>query len=381
MGAGDDDHRPEPVHPMPLPDPYAEIRLVALRSLRGANFWSRRPVTRLDVAIGAYDDIHSAGVPGFTDALIAAMPGLWEHRCSVGERGGFVTRLRQGTYAPHVAEHVGLELQSMIGHDVGYGRARGGDRPGEYTVVFEHRHAEVGLRAAALALDVVQKAFAGELHSVDFAVAELRALAEAPDTPALAQRVLCGITGGGGRAAVRAEMLARGVDGGALIVDVAPSYLLNAGVPYARSEIAVILDADVRDVPDRYRQEGRDAQLVSVLADAVAPDGIVVLPAGEREVQEAARRAGCRVALFSTGDAVPADDAREAHAVATVRDGRILVQSAGGASDSGAMVEGVDPRAQVAAALAVRSLDEVIAAEGEGRWSGSRGTEAARAAR
>ncbi|HEU0298325.1 MAG TPA: hypothetical protein VFR37_02700 [Longimicrobium sp.] len=371
---------PEPVRPMPLPDPYAEIRLVALRSLRGANFWSRRPVTRLDVAVGAYDDIHSADVPGFTDALVQAMPGLWEHRCSIGERGGFVTRLRRGTYAPHIAEHVGLELQSMLGHDVGYGRARGGDRPGEYTVVFEHLHAEVGLRAAALALDVVQKAFAGELRGVELAVGELRALGETPDVPALTRRVLCGITGGGDRAAVRAEMLRRGVDDGELVVDVAPPHLLNEGVPYARSEIAVILDSDVQDVPERYRQEERNLQLVSVLADAVRPDGIVVLPGSEWEVQEMARRAGCRVAVFSTADASPARDTRLAHSVATVRGGRILIETAGEAVDGGAMAKGVDPRAQVAAALAVHSLVELGAAERGEAWSGSPGTDAAHAA-
>ncbi|HEX2187869.1 MAG TPA: hypothetical protein VHG51_03175, partial [Longimicrobiaceae bacterium] len=115
---------------MPLPDPFSEIRLVALRSIRGASFWSRRPVTRLDLVPGEYDEISSAQVPGFTEALLEALPGLWEHRCSVGERGGFVTRLRGGTYAPHVVEHVGLALQNLAGHDVGYGRARGGDRPG-----------------------------------------------------------------------------------------------------------------------------------------------------------------------------------------------------------------------------------------------------------
>ena len=82
---------------MPHPDPYTEIRLVGLRTLRGANYWSSRPVTRLDVAVGEYDEIHSADVPGFTEALIRALPGLWEHRCSIGERGGFVTRLRRVT--------------------------------------------------------------------------------------------------------------------------------------------------------------------------------------------------------------------------------------------------------------------------------------------
>ncbi|HEU0051896.1 MAG TPA: hypothetical protein VFQ39_01920 [Longimicrobium sp.] len=351
---------------MSRPDPYSEIRLVSLRSLRGANFWSSRPVTRLDVAVGAFDDISSARAPGLTDALLAVMPGLWEHRCSIGERGGFVTRLRRGTYAPHIAEHVGLELQSMIGHDVGYGRARGGDRPGEYTVVFEHLHAEVGLRAAALALETVQRAFAGELETIDHALAELEALARTPDVPALTQHVLCGITGGGDRAGVRDEMARRGVSATELVVDVAPSYLLNAGLPYARSEIAVILDAEVTDVPDRYREEGRDRRLVSVLADGVARGGVVVVPASEWEIQDLARDAGCRVAIFSTGDDVSERDARVAHAVARVRDGRIVFEGAEGEEDGGALTGDASPAAQVAAALAVRSLEEMAGAEGGG---------------
>jgi hypothetical protein len=344
---------------MALPDPRAEIRLVALRSLRGANFWSRRPVTRLDLGVGEYDEISSAEAPGFTDALLTVLPGLWEHRCSIGERGGFVTRLRRGTYAPHVIEHVGLELQTMIGHDVGYGRARGGDRPGEYTVVFEHLHAEVGLRAAALALEIVQQAFAGELESIDYAVAELQSLASSPDVPALTQHVLCGITGGGDRAAVRAEMLRRGIPDEELIVDVAPSYVLNAGLPYSRSEIAVILDADPQDVPDRYREADRAQQLVSVLADAVVRGGIVVCPAREWEVQDLARDAGCRVAVFAVDDRVTRRDTRVAHAVAMVRDGRIVFEHGGTSADGGALDGDVPANAQVAAALAVHALSEL----------------------
>ena len=45
---------------------------------------------RMDSLVGAYEDISSADVPGFTEALVAAMPGLEEHRCSIGERGGFI---------------------------------------------------------------------------------------------------------------------------------------------------------------------------------------------------------------------------------------------------------------------------------------------------
>ena len=62
------------------PDPRVEIRMTALHATRGANYWSRRPVTRLDITIGAYEDLSSAHVPGVTASLVAAMPGLVEHR-------------------------------------------------------------------------------------------------------------------------------------------------------------------------------------------------------------------------------------------------------------------------------------------------------------
>ena len=38
-----------------------------------------------------------------------------EHRCSVGERGGFFERLRRGTWLGHILEHVTLELQTLAG--------------------------------------------------------------------------------------------------------------------------------------------------------------------------------------------------------------------------------------------------------------------------
>lgn len=294
------------------PDPRTEIRLVALSALRGASFWSRRPVVRMDVAVGAYDDIHSADVPGFTDALVAALPGLWEHRCSIGEPGGFVTRLRDGTYAPHVAEHVALELQSMIGHEVGYGRARGGDRPGEYTVVTEHRHAGVGMRAAALALDVVRRAFAGTLEGVEAELAELRAIAATRDAPPLEGRVLCGVTGGGDLAAVRDALLARLGGAAEPVVAVTPAYLLRAGLPYARSAVAVILDAEVPGVPPRYADPEMARRLLSVVADGVARGGPVVVPAAEREVQALVREAGRRPVPFRGGPAEAAEAAARA---------------------------------------------------------------------
>jgi hypothetical protein len=344
---------------MSAPDPAVEIRMTTLHATRGANYWSSHPVTRMDLVVGAYEDISSADIAGFTDALVSAMPGLVAHRCSIGERGGFIVRLNDGTYAAHIVEHVALELQTMIGHDVGYGRAREGDIPGEYTVVFEHMHESVGLRAGALALETVQQAFAGKLQSVEHAVAELRALAETPDVPPVVQNVLCGITGGADRALTRDEIVRRGVGSDELLIDVSPAYLLQAGLPYARSEIGIILDANLTDVPERYRDPERAQRLVSTLADAVDRDGIMIVPAKEWEIQDRVRDADARVAIFSARDDITRRDRKVARASAFPRDGRIMIETRRRLTDVGELRDDVAAGPQVAAALAVFTLEEI----------------------
>lgn len=333
--------------------------MTTLHATRGANFWSTRPVMRMDLAVGAYEDISSADVPGFTDALVSAMPGLAEHRCSIGERGGFVIRLRNGTYAAHIVEHVALELETMIGHDVGFGKTRGGDVEGEYTLVFEHLHEGVGLRAAALALETVQHAFAGTLEKVDHAVAELRSLAATPAVPPIQQRVLCGITGGSDRAATRDEIVGRGFGSKDLIVDVPPVFLLRSGLPYSRSDIAVVMDTNLTDVPERYREEERAQLLMATVADAVDRGGIVIVPAKEWEVQDKVREAGCRVAIFAPDSNVTRRDRKVARAVAMVVNGRIVIESRGEHTDHGAVRDDASVSAQVAGALAAFTLNEL----------------------
>ncbi|HEU4641027.1 MAG TPA: hypothetical protein VFS44_01140 [Gemmatimonadaceae bacterium] len=342
-----------------LPDPAAELRATALRTVRGVNYWSTRPVTRLDLAVGAYDEISSADAPGATEALCATLPGLVEHHCSVGERGGFITRLRRGTYAPHIVEHVALELQCAIGHVVGYGRTRGGDAPGEYTVVLEHRHAGVGVRAATLALDIVRRAFAGRASAVAGALTELRAIAASPDVPRPGRHVWCAITGGAARAETVREVARRGLGAlgaGVDVVDVAPARILEEGLPYARSELAIILDAEPVDVPPRYRERDRACRLVATLAHAVRRGGVVVLPAGERDVAAMAREAGCQVAWLATERAPAPGDLRGAWAVARVEGGRIVLERDGARVDGGALRGDTPPGAQAAAALACLAL-------------------------
>lgn len=334
------------------PDPAREIRITGLHALRGLNYWSRRPVIRMDLAVGAYHDISSADAPDFTDRLVRALPGLADHWCSIGAPGGFVQRLRSGTYAPHIIEHVALELQIVLGLDVGFGRTRDGDAPGEYTLVFEHRHEPMGLRAGALALEIVQRAFAGTLEAVGASLTELQSLLTTPDMPPVTSAVFGGITGGTHRAEAQHELLRRLEYGnGAVVVDVSPAYLLRAGLPYARSEIAIVLDTRLTDVPERFRAADRARQLVSILADAVRPGGTFVCRAEDWELQDYARDRDCRIAIYSDDDVTPRDE-HVALAVGRVRRGRMVLDGMTDRAEEARIAAGMPVAPQVAAALA-----------------------------
>src|SRR3954453_4965135 len=94
----------------PQPAEAPTIRVERIRVLRGPNVWAYRPVLEIWIDIGQFEELPSHQLPGFTERLVALLPGLWEHRCSEGRPGGFLERLRMGTYMGHILEHVILEL-------------------------------------------------------------------------------------------------------------------------------------------------------------------------------------------------------------------------------------------------------------------------------
>ncbi len=100
------------------------LRIVETRILRGPNYWAREPVVRMVVDLGVLEEFPSNKIPGFTEALVNLLPSLEDHACSLGRRGGFITRLREGTWAGHIAEHIALELQNLAGTDVRHGKTR-----------------------------------------------------------------------------------------------------------------------------------------------------------------------------------------------------------------------------------------------------------------
>jgi cyanophycin synthetase len=134
------------------------MKILQTQTLRGPNYWSIRRskliLVRLDLEELA--DRPSDTILGFYDGLVEILPSLEEHHCSPGCRGGFLSRVQEGTMMGHILEHVALELQTLADMPVGFGRTRETAKPGIYQVVVEYQHEEAGRYAARAALRLCQ---------------------------------------------------------------------------------------------------------------------------------------------------------------------------------------------------------------------------------
>ena len=131
------------------------MKILSTNVFVGPNTWASFPVIRHLIDLGVLEQWPSAkiGQP-FIDALIEALPGLESHGCSYRKTGGFVRRLREdeGTWLGHVMEHCALEIQSVAGSDVTFGRTRSSGDLGQYNMVYAYHQSDVGLEAGQLAL-------------------------------------------------------------------------------------------------------------------------------------------------------------------------------------------------------------------------------------
>src|SRR5438094_733011 len=123
-------------------------------ALRGPNVWARFPVLEAWLDLGKLKDLSSEMLPGFNERLMAWLPSMVSHRCSLGVHGGFFERLRRGTIQPHIIEHVALELQTLAGSDMGYGRTRESNEEGVYKVVIKYEEEELGRASLDAALQL-----------------------------------------------------------------------------------------------------------------------------------------------------------------------------------------------------------------------------------
>ena len=143
-----------------------DIRRVV--ALAGPNIWTNYKALEAWVDIGKFEDFPSHKLPGFSDRIMSWLPSMIEHRCGIGERGGFFQRLTTGTYLGHILEHVTIELQSLAGVPVEFGRARETSERGVYKVVIEFTEEKF----ARAALESARSLIMAAVHDTPFNVTE-----------------------------------------------------------------------------------------------------------------------------------------------------------------------------------------------------------------
>lgn len=155
------------------------MKFLKISALRGPNIWTYRPVLEAWLDIGDLEDSPSNLIPGFYERLTAWLPSLAEHRCGIGEPGGFLQRLREGTWPGHILEHVTLELQTLAGMQGGFGKARSTSVRGVYKVVVRSRNEKVSMAALHAGRDLVMAAIENTPFDVNAAIQHLRSLVDA----------------------------------------------------------------------------------------------------------------------------------------------------------------------------------------------------------
>lgn len=124
------------------------------RIFEGRNIYSHKSCIRLDVDLEGYCETPTKCIDGFNERILEYVPELYTHRCGINIEGGFLERLKEGTYLAHVCEHTIIGIHNKLGIDVKYGKAR--EIEGDfYYIIFEYKLKKTALLIAELAVDLM----------------------------------------------------------------------------------------------------------------------------------------------------------------------------------------------------------------------------------
>jgi len=156
------------------------MNIRSINAMRGPNYWSirRHKLIVMVLDLQEMEQLPTNKVDGFRERLEAMFPNMYEHRCSVGTVGGFFQRVDEGTWMGHVVEHIALEIQTLAGMDVGFGRTRGYGEEGVYNVVFAYMEEEVGRFAAKSSVAICEALIKGEDYDLEADIQRMRELRE-----------------------------------------------------------------------------------------------------------------------------------------------------------------------------------------------------------
>ncbi|MGE0638535.1 MAG: cyanophycin synthetase, partial [Bacteroidia bacterium] len=156
------------------------MKIIEINAMRGPNYWSvnRHKLIVMVLDLEELEERPTNTIDGFAKRMMDMFPSLMSHRCSVGTEGGFLERVNEGTWMGHVIEHIALEIQTLAGMNVGFGRTRDYGTKGVYNVVFDYMEEKVGRFAAASATRIAQALVDGTSYDLDADIQEMRELRE-----------------------------------------------------------------------------------------------------------------------------------------------------------------------------------------------------------
>src|SRR3954449_177072 len=132
------------------------MKILNIRTIPGPNVYSHQPVLVMKLDLEGLAGRESYEIPGFIDRLLQVLPGCYEHYCGLGRRGGFVERLRGGTYFGHIVEHVALEFTDPVGISTYRGKTVETDDPRVYLVAVTYKAERAMHYLLHVAVDFVQ---------------------------------------------------------------------------------------------------------------------------------------------------------------------------------------------------------------------------------
>ncbi|HVF91921.1 MAG TPA: cyanophycin synthetase [Blastocatellia bacterium] len=153
------------------------MKVIDFRTLPGPNVYSHEPMLVMRLDLEELTEKESYEIPGFIDRLLDLLPGLRNHHCSKGRPGGFVERLREGTYFGHTVEHAALELTVLADIATVHGKTRMAVAPNIYSVVIEYKAEQATRRLLSTAVELVDALVRGESFPLEERIKEAKALA------------------------------------------------------------------------------------------------------------------------------------------------------------------------------------------------------------
>lgn len=142
------------------------IKVESIKVLSGANYFSGEPVIRFRINLCDYAEVYTNQIDGFFERLKESVPSLIEHHCSPGRRGGFFERILEGTLLGHVMEHVAIELQTLAGMYVGFGKTRITKKEGVYNVVFRFFDEVAGIYAGKASVNLINSILINQKYEI-----------------------------------------------------------------------------------------------------------------------------------------------------------------------------------------------------------------------